>query len=241
MDGRAGLRAAPADGASPATPPGALRPRGPPHGEPVSLRAARGACRSVRRTRGLKGEAVWMTRHRHRSRQPCAAPRPSTLVRIQTSQRRHPPQPDELPTTSSPPLAGDQGGTVEESRGTVRVPQRGASTRSAPVGSAPQIGETPGIWGAQAYAHEQTNRQGSPAGRLDKRSARGAAPARIGTLRAARRCEPTLACQTRDQRGARGAAPRQAQLAADRRTRYTSRNGRAASLSNRNSHIATLC
>jgi hypothetical protein len=64
-------RPATAGGASPATPPGALHPRGPPHVGPVSVRAARGPCRSVRRTRGSRRKAVWTMRCASQS--PCAA------------------------------------------------------------------------------------------------------------------------------------------------------------------------
>jgi hypothetical protein len=47
--------------------------------------------------------------------------------------------------------------------GTVRVPPRGASTRSAPVGSAPQIGETADLGEVQTYVSVPNAR---PAGSL---------------------------------------------------------------------------
>jgi hypothetical protein len=67
---------------------------------------------------------------------PCSPALPTGLFSfapMQPSQRRHPPQPYEPPTTSLPPLAGDQGG-LRRGRldrlgarwGTVRVPPRGA-------------------------------------------------------------------------------------------------------------------
>ena len=54
---------------------------------------------------------------------------------MHASQRRHAPQPDEPPPTSLPPRAGDQGGTAEGSRGTVRAPRRGACG-AVPLGTA---------------------------------------------------------------------------------------------------------
>jgi hypothetical protein len=78
---------------------------------------------------------------------PCAANGPCGHAAIQTSQRRHAPQPDAPPTTSFPPphafagagLRGTKGGC-----GGVEGNRQGSPAGSL-RGSAPQIGEMPGI------------------------------------------------------------------------------------------------
>jgi hypothetical protein len=75
-----------------------------------------------------------------------------------TSQRRHAPQPHEWPTTSFPPLAGDQGGL-----------QRGLGNRQgAPAGSlrggAPQIGDIPGIGAARSHEMKSEHHVGAATG-----------------------------------------------------------------------------
>jgi hypothetical protein len=148
-------RPAPAGGASPATPHGALHPRGPPHVGPGAVRTRRGACRPVQRTRGGRRKAANVacngtlipqmpsrsdadTRELSpmgATQRPYAANRPFAYAAMQTSQRRHAPQPHERPTTSSPPLAGDQGG-LRRGRG-----NRHGAPAGRMRGGAPQICE----------------------------------------------------------------------------------------------------
>ena len=141
---------------------------------PLALYHSQRVCARVRMVFGMPhgDEEVRRRRGEGATRRPCAAHRPFVCAAIQTSQRRHAPQPDELPTTS--PAAGSvedaqSGGGAEATRCCAAA--QTALRNQSPVRTCahPHIATEAYAAAGRTADHAtcggvEGNRQGSPAG-----------------------------------------------------------------------------